>query len=171
MAGDPQAPPPGAHVAEPTSNADPRLPATLDDRAHADAAANPGVDARVPPKAFPEETEAAGGSPCPQATHQTEGEMYASRTAEDTGRPGTETGGRGAEQAASTPPVPTDGERTEGRADDTDPPEPTARNKRAHPTVPRTQRTGGTNDNQPPAAQEMEDVLALIFDEPTPAAG
>ena len=63
------------------------------------------------------------------------------------------------------------GERSEGPADDTNPPEPTAMDEGAHPDTTTDTAQGGTHDDQLPRTQETEEVLVSIFDEPTPAAG
>ena len=104
VADNPRTPTPGAQVAVPAGDAGPPPPAAMDERAHHSAAAYPGLYARVPPAASREAADAAAGAPCSQTTNPAEVLRYASRTAEDIGRRGTETGGRGAEQTANSPP-------------------------------------------------------------------
>ena len=99
--------------------------------------------------------------------------MYGSQTAGDSGQPGTVTGGRGAEQTADTTPVMVHGERTEGTAYNTGPPEHTAGEERVHPQTSSDTAHGATHEARPPRASETEDLLALIFASPhqRPAKG
>ena len=100
----PQVRTPGEQVAEPNNDAGPPQPAAVDERVHHDATTDTGLDARAPPATSSKTADAASGAPCPQATHLVEVEACASRAAEDTDRPGTKSGGRGAEQTTDAPP-------------------------------------------------------------------
>ena len=133
MTGNARAAAPEARVEESSNDTDPQTHAALEERAHHAAAADPGHDARARPTTSPVATDATSGIPCPQATYQHNAETYATREAGDTSRLRTETGRRGAEQAANTPPVPRHGERTERPANLMDLPQPIAVDKRAHP--------------------------------------
>ena len=161
---------PGTPSSQPLGHTNGPPPSTtMGDSADCSAAAAPGPDARAPPAASPGTADAAEGAPGPQATCQPEAETCTVWTTGGTGH--TEAGGQRTTHTADDPPVVVHEERTEGAAEDANPPQPATAEECVNPGFTTSPAREGMHGGPPPGASKTEDILALIFNETAPTAG